>query len=64
MSTSGKYMTTLMHQAVRLLAMLLGVALIGPHPFARPRLFQVGVPRAQACSAPAAGRRCSIHPTR
>src|SRR5882724_2210646 len=35
MSTTGKRMTTPMHQAVRLLAVWLAVALIGPQPFAR-----------------------------
>ena len=64
MSTSGTYMTTLMQQAVRLLAVWLAVALIGPQPFARPRPFPVGVPPAQACYPPVAGRRCSTHPTR
>jgi nicotinamidase-related amidase len=34
MSTSGKHMTTMMQKAVRLLAVLLAVALIGPQPYA------------------------------
>jgi nicotinamidase-related amidase len=34
MSTSGKRMTTMMQKAVRLLAVLLAVALIGPQPYA------------------------------
>ena len=44
MSTNGTYMTTLMHQAVRLLAVLLAVALIGPHPLALAQAAPGGSP--------------------
>jgi hypothetical protein len=44
MSTSGKRMTTLMHQATRLLAVWLAVALIGPHPFALAQAVPGGSP--------------------
>jgi nicotinamidase-related amidase len=44
MSTNGTYMTTLMHQAVRLLAVWLAVALIGPHPLARAQAAPGGSP--------------------
>ena len=64
MSTRGKPMTHLMPQAVRLLAVWLAVALLGPQPSRWPRLFQAGAPHAQACYPPAAGRPCSIPPTR
>ena len=44
MSTSGKPMTTMTHQAVRLLAAVLAVALIGPQPYAMAQAAQGGSP--------------------
>ena len=44
MSTSGKLMTTMMQKAVRLLAVLLAVALIGPQPLAMAQAAPGGSP--------------------
>ena len=44
MSTNGKRMTTMTHQAVRLLVAVLAVALIGPQPFAMAQAAQGGSP--------------------
>jgi nicotinamidase-related amidase len=44
MSTSDKHIATLMHQAVRLLAVWLAVALIGPQPFALAQAVPGGSP--------------------
>src|SRR5688572_33371194 len=62
MSTNGTYMTTLMHQAVRLLAVLLAVALIGPQPFAWAQAVPGGSP-VRASVLPTGGGQALLDPS-
>jgi hypothetical protein len=62
MSTSGKPMTTLMPQAVRLLTVWLAVALIGPQPFARAQAAPGGSP-ARASVLPTGGGQALLDPS-
>ena len=62
MSTSGTHMTTLMQQAVRLLAVWLAVALIGPQPFARAQAVPGGSP-ARSSVLPTGGGQALLDPS-
>src|SRR5215475_824522 len=62
MSTSGKHMTTLMPQAVRLLAVWLAVALLGPQPFARAQAVPGGSP-ARSSVLPTGGGQTLLDPS-
>ena len=62
MSTSGKHMTTLMYQAVRLLAVFLAVALLGPQPFARAQAAPGGSP-ARSSVLPTGGGQALLDPS-
>ena len=62
MSTSGKHMTPLMPQAVRLLAVWLAVALLGPQPFARAQAAPGGSP-ARASVLPTGGGQALLDPS-
>ena len=62
MSTSGKHMTTLMRPAVRLLAVWLAVALLGPQPFARAQAVPGGSP-ARASVLPTGGGQALLDPS-
>src|SRR5215475_831414 len=62
MSTSGKHMTTLMPQAVRLLAVWLAVARLGPHPFALAQAVPGGSP-ARASVLPTGGGQALLDPS-
>ena len=62
MSTSGKHMTTLMPQAVRLLAVWLAVALLGPQPFALAQAAPGGSP-ARASVLPTGGGQALLDPS-
>src|SRR5262245_22695519 len=62
MSTSGTSMTTLMHQTVRLLAVWLAVALLGPQPFALAQDAPGGNP-ARASVLPTGGGQALLDPS-
>src|SRR5918998_866536 len=62
MSTSGKHMRTLMPQAVRLLAVWLTVALIGPHPVALAQAASGGSP-ARSSVLPTGGGQALLDPS-
>jgi nicotinamidase-related amidase len=62
MSTNGKHMTPLMPPAVRLLAVWLAVALLGPQPFALAQAVPGGSP-ARASVLPTGGGQALLDPS-
>jgi len=62
MSMSGKRMPTMMHKAVRVLAVLLAVALIWPQPFAMAQAAQGGSPT-RSCVLSTGGGQALIDPS-
>ena len=62
MSTRGKHMAPLMHPAVRLLAVLLAVALLGPQSFARAQAAPGGSP-ARPSVLPTGGGQALLDPS-